>query len=656
MSQNRNSDRSNERSVLFESQPSGQNGRQASGDPLGDSSGSESPLTVMEARKEIDEEQEALSRKRAGQNTRNHQRQRINSRLASQEEKAPSDDRTSAGNPFHRKSVTNMQNDAEIANLPSRRQSVVSLSRTSVDQNPSALAHQDRRRESVVAQAHKDEPLTRDSPQTDTGDRSDMDRSDGHSRLRSESDRPGGSEDQPVRSGGQNSKRGLVRQSASLAVDAFAGSETPARASVSSSASSNNVILEPERPNPATKERRHSRRDSVAASISLSRQESLEAATDSSSRGGGYEELAAQARKSAETRRDSRHRKGLGSSMHSSLNETDIIGENRDEARQDKHQQSAAERQTIRRRSSRSQPPPVARQPVQVNEANKVVINRKHLLDEHGADSKSRRAVSVSPSLASHVNIRHILENVAEVEGAFQEPQLAFKVAIEALDGPCWSTKVEGILALIRLATHHEQLVVGHLHEVVGRTAQETRNLRSTVARSAIFALGDFCAKLKRSVEPELEAMVQALMQKSTESTAFIRDDIRRALATMIEHITHWRLANALIYHGANHKNSLVRRMAGQYIALLVERMGAAKCLVGARDIGAQLLPVAARFAQDSSPHTRYYGRLILSKLVHHGAFERLLRKYLTPNLYRSTLGIIESVKRRGTGEPPPDG
>lgn len=286
-----------------------------------------------------------------------------------------------------------------------------------------------------------------------------------------------------------------------------------------------------------------------------------------------------------------------------------------------------------------------------------------HNQHEGGSESSSstigfgeRRAISVSPgSINGSMNIRHILETVAETEGPFQEPTLALRVALDALEGNCWSTKVEGILAIIRLASHHPQLTMARQHELICKVAEETKNLRSTVSRSAIFALGDFSAKLGRAMEPELDRVVQALLFKATENTAFIKDDIRRAFNVMLEHLTQWRLANSLINHGANHKNLHVRRMASQFIAALVQKMGPAKCLVGSRDISSQLLPAAAKFAQDSSPQTRYYGRHILCNLMQHAAFDRLMRKNLTPSLYRSSLGIIESIKRRGPGEPPSD-
>lgn len=334
----------------------------------------------------------------------------------------------------------------------------------------------------------------------------------------------------------------------------------------------------------------------------------------------------------------------------------------------------------VRRRASRSQPPSAGAASAEAARCSSNVggsgeeqllpkshsrssADRQNRLDSSGNKANTRRAVSVSPSLSNSINIRHILENVAQVEGDFVDPSLAYKVAMDALDSPCWSTKVEGILALIRIAAHHQQVLLqpltsnlgasGHLHEVTVKLAQETSNLRSTVARSAIFALGDLCARLGRLMEPEMDLVCRVLLQKSNENAAFIRDDIRRALDEMVNSLTPWRLAKSLIAHGAQHKSANVRRMASQFVAALVDRLGAAKCLVGAREISSALLTAACKFAQDNSPHTRYYGRLILSKLMHHSSFDRLLRRNVSSSLYRSTLGVIESVKRRGPGELP---
>ena len=96
-----------------------------------------------------------------------------------------------------------------------------------------------------------------------------------------------------------------------------------------------------------------------------------------------------------------------------------------------------------------------------------------------------------------------------------------------------------------------------------------------------------------------------------------------------------------------SHRNSTVRRMSAQYLALVVEKMGSNKCLLGPRDVAEHLLPAAAKFVQDTSALTRYYGRCIFSVLYSHPQFEKLMRKFLEPAAYRNICGVLESIKRR---------
>lgn len=76
--------------------------------------------------------------------------------------------------------------------------------------------------------------------------------------------------------------------------------------------------------------------------------------------------------------------------------------------------------------------------------------------------------------------------------------------------------------------------------------------------------------------------------------------------------------------------------------------MGANKCLLGPRDVAEHLLPAAAGFVQDSSsPLTRFYGRVIFATLYQHPQFEKLMRRFLTPPVYRTVCGTLEGIKRR---------
>ena len=55
-----------------------------------------------------------------------------------------------------------------------------------------------------------------------------------------------------------------------------------------------------------------------------------------------------------------------------------------------------------------------------------------------------------------------------------------------------------------------------------------------------------------------------------------------------------------------SHKNATVRAEAAKLLAAIVERLGAAKSLSGAKDVTERILPAAAHFVQESSPEARF--------------------------------------------------
>ncbi|OTF82741.1 protein FAM179B-like protein, partial [Euroglyphus maynei] len=284
--------------------------------------------------------------------------------------------------------------------------------------------------------------------------------------------------------------------------------------------------------------------------------------------------------------------------------------------------------------------------------------------------------IKTTPAIPMNANIQHILGNVARTEGPFDNPYDAVKAAVIALRDHAWTTKVEGMLAVVRLATFHPHHLIRDQHQISLALASETRNLRSTVARSAIFTIGELFTKLRSQIESELDILTQALLHKVSENSVFIREDIDRALQLMIESMPQTRAALALITFGSrfdgfnyyhfliltnyftdhiSHRNTHVRRTSAQFISSLVEKMGPMKCLLGPRDIGEHLLPAAARFIQDQSSHTRYFGRRIFATLMQHPLFDKLLRRHVSPGTYRNICGMLETIKRRGVGDPPSD-
>ena len=58
------------------------------------------------------------------------------------------------------------------------------------------------------------------------------------------------------------------------------------------------------------------------------------------------------------------------------------------------------------------------------------------------------------------------------------------------------------MLAVVRLATFHPQYLIRDQHQIALYLISETRNLRSTVSRSAIFTIGELFQKVKSQLEP----------------------------------------------------------------------------------------------------------------------------------------------------------
>lgn len=107
------------------------------------------------------------------------------------------------------------------------------------------------------------------------------------------------------------------------------------------------------------------------------------------------------------------------------------------------------------------------------------------------------------------------------------------------------------MLAISRLATYHPSILQRELHTVVQALVYEVKNLRSTVSRSAIYTLGDLLPKMKRSIEPDIDMIAQALLHKCSENTTFIKDDIEKALMSLVDEMPQTKSILSLIHGGA---------------------------------------------------------------------------------------------------------
>ncbi|XP_066045292.1 TOG array regulator of axonemal microtubules protein 1 isoform X2 [Chamaea fasciata] len=237
----------------------------------------------------------------------------------------------------------------------------------------------------------------------------------------------------------------------------------------------------------------------------------------------------------------------------------------------------------------------------------------------------------------------------------FPRPDSALAEALALLADHDWEKKIEGLNFVRCLSAYHAPILTAKLHETTLAVAQEVKNLRSGVSRAAVVCLGDLFTHLKKSMDQELDIAVKVLLHKAGESNTFIREEVDKALKAMVNNVTPARALCSLINGGQSHLHSAVRRCTAQHLGDIVERMGAERVLAGAKPAAERLLPALARFAQDSSQQTRFYGRKMLFTMMAHPDLEKSLEKFVPAKDLPYIKETVGSLREKGLGEMPLD-
>ncbi|XP_068947870.1 TOG array regulator of axonemal microtubules protein 1 isoform X3 [Petaurus breviceps papuanus] len=237
----------------------------------------------------------------------------------------------------------------------------------------------------------------------------------------------------------------------------------------------------------------------------------------------------------------------------------------------------------------------------------------------------------------------------------FSKPEVVLTEALRLLADDDWEKKIEGLNFIRCLSAFHSDVLTVKLHETSFAVVQEVKNLRSGVSRAAVVCLGDLFTHLKKNMDQEIDNTVKVLLHKAGESNTFIREDVDKALKAMVNNVTPARAVSSLINGGQSHLHIAVRRCTAQHLSDVVEQMEPERILSGTKDLADRILPAAAKFAQDGSQETRYYGRKMLFLMMSHPNFDKMLEKYVP---CKDLLYIKESVKnlrQKGLGEIPLD-
>ncbi|KAM7019457.1 TOG array regulator of axonemal microtubules protein 1 [Passerculus sandwichensis] len=237
----------------------------------------------------------------------------------------------------------------------------------------------------------------------------------------------------------------------------------------------------------------------------------------------------------------------------------------------------------------------------------------------------------------------------------FPRPEPALAEALALLADHDWEKKIEGLNFVRCLSAYHAPILTAKLHETTLAVAQEVKNLRSGVSRAAVVCLGDLFTHLKKSMDQEVDNAVKVLLHKAGESNTFIREEVDKALKAMVNNVTPARALCSLINGGQSHLHSAVRRCTAQHVGDIVQRLGPERLLAAGRPLAERLLPAMARFVQDSSQQTRYYGRRMLFCMMAHPDLDKILEKFVPPKDLPYIKETVGSLREKGLGEMPLD-
>ncbi|XP_030303398.1 TOG array regulator of axonemal microtubules protein 2-like [Calypte anna] len=228
----------------------------------------------------------------------------------------------------------------------------------------------------------------------------------------------------------------------------------------------------------------------------------------------------------------------------------------------------------------------------------------------------------------------------------FSHPQQKLLEALKLLRSDDWEQKLKGLCSIRSLAVYHSEVLLHRLCAVSLATTKEVNSLRSKVSGFAIRTLGELFRTLKKQMDPRVDGIACALLQKMGDSNKFIQEAADESLEMMVVNVTPARAMSALLANGVQHRHVLVRKCAAKHLLTLVECMGAEKLLSGTCQSTEGLLGTLVKLAQDCHQDTRCYGWKMLNILMSHQKFDWYLKESVPS---RDLEEIISTLKKKGS-------
>ncbi|XP_075252876.1 TOG array regulator of axonemal microtubules protein 1-like isoform X2 [Convolutriloba macropyga] len=235
-------------------------------------------------------------------------------------------------------------------------------------------------------------------------------------------------------------------------------------------------------------------------------------------------------------------------------------------------------------------------------------------------------------------------------------PDVELRRAMSLVQNQDWGSKCEGIALLSVLSEKYPEVLGAQMHDVNLAVVAEVKNLRSQVAREAIKLMRTLFKNLEKRMDLDLELTVGCLLNKTGESSGFIRDDVEKALTTMAEKTTPNR-SIAAISVNSSHKSKEVRKTASYILCIILERiLDPSRGVKNTRENISQAIGAIATFSLDSAPEARFYGKKMLWLLMQDDAnyLDVVLQKSVQPSNVHPLRKLMETLRNNGgPGEHP---
>lgn len=210
-----------------------------------------------------------------------------------------------------------------------------------------------------------------------------------------------------------------------------------------------------------------------------------------------------------------------------------------------------------------------------------------------------------------------------------------------------WIEQFEACNTIRRICRHHSNLLTSSsvkLHGLVLDLLKITDSLRTSLAKNGLLAFRDMFMSAKMCLDNDLEIILQVLVRKGTETSAFLSIPAKEALVAICEQCSECRVVTALLnLMCGHHKTSpQVKIRIIICIELLLKRIG--NKLTTIKE-GEKLLLMLATCLSEGALEVRNAAKAALftasREVLSSIDFDRLLQRALHDHLYTKVKEIL---------------